>query len=366
MMFAGAGGEGGSSAMSSSAFHQAVQAGDARAEASRRAEAELTAKGPISYKALNDSHFLVKFGWLIVPVYLGLGTGFYYGVEGWSFIDSLYFVCVCLTTVGYGDMEPKSDGSKVFTCLFVLVGLSLVATSLGAMLSQLQNKLARSRGSRPPPWRQLLITLLSLGLLLTVGAVFVHFTEEWPWGDCFYWAVITCTSIGFGDFSPKHWSGRLFATFYVLVAVGCFATSLGQLSAVIMDYETERAVKAFIARGVSPELIRDIDADGSGSVDKLEFLTHMLLSTGKLERPDIDGVLALFDSLDVDGSGQIGPEDCIGAQPLPSSLQSTASEADSGNTSWIGRLRSRSAPVHVQEGVLRDGTMREPLVRAVE
>ena len=46
--------------MSSSSFYQAVQAGDVRAEASRRAEAEQIAKGPVNYKALNDSHLLVS------------------------------------------------------------------------------------------------------------------------------------------------------------------------------------------------------------------------------------------------------------------------------------------------------------------
>ena len=59
---------------------------------------------------------------------------------------------------------------------------------------------------------------------------------------------------------------------------------------VIMDYETERAIAAFVARGVSVELIGEIDANGDGTVDRLEFLVHMLRSLGKLEQQDIDQV----------------------------------------------------------------------------
>jgi len=159
-------------------------------------------------------------------------------------------------------------------------------------------------------------------LLLIAGAVFVHFSEGWGWGDSFYWAVLTSTSIGFGDFYPTHTRDRIFAIFYLLIGVGLFATCLGQIAAALMEHESNLAVAAFIARGVSPQLIHEMDADGSGTVEKLEFARHMLVSTGKVEARDFDQVLALFDSLDADGSGTIGPEDSNrsgmqGCEPLP-------------------------------------------------
>ena len=57
------------------------------------------------------------------------------------------------------------------------------------------------------------------------------------------------------------------------------------------------------------QMFANVDADGSGTVERLEFARHMLVSTGKVEARDFDQVLALFDSLDADGSGTIGPED---------------------------------------------------------
>lgn len=55
------------------------------------------------------------------------GTIFYARVEGWSVIDSLYFSVITLTTVGYGDLHPTRDISKLFTIGYIIAGLGLLA-----------------------------------------------------------------------------------------------------------------------------------------------------------------------------------------------------------------------------------------------
>lgn len=64
----------------------------------------------------------------LVSVTVGTGTVFYRAVEGWGWIDSLYFTVITLTTVGYGDLSPSTPGSKIFTILLVLVGIGLLVT----------------------------------------------------------------------------------------------------------------------------------------------------------------------------------------------------------------------------------------------
>jgi voltage-gated potassium channel len=64
----------------------------------------------------------------LVLVVIGLGTLFYRGVEGWGWIDSLYFTVITLTTIGYGDLSPSTPGSKLFTVVLVLVGIGLVVS----------------------------------------------------------------------------------------------------------------------------------------------------------------------------------------------------------------------------------------------
>ncbi|MGD9276005.1 MAG: potassium channel family protein [Candidatus Pacearchaeota archaeon] len=56
-----------------------------------------------------------------------IGALIYQNVEGWSFIDSLYFVVVTVTTIGYGDLSPSTDVGKIFTMFFAFFG---VATAL--------------------------------------------------------------------------------------------------------------------------------------------------------------------------------------------------------------------------------------------
>ncbi len=54
------------------------------------------------------------------------GTFFYHNVEKWNWLDSIYFSVMTLTTVGYGDISPKTNIGKVFTIFFVLLGLGIL------------------------------------------------------------------------------------------------------------------------------------------------------------------------------------------------------------------------------------------------
>ncbi|PJF27474.1 MAG: hypothetical protein CUN53_03895 [Phototrophicales bacterium] len=79
----------------------------------------------------------------LVGLTLAGGTLFYRQVEGWSWIDSFYFSVITLTTIGYGDLHPTRDISKLFTIGYVIVGLGLFAaiiTDIG------QTRLRRLRG----------------------------------------------------------------------------------------------------------------------------------------------------------------------------------------------------------------------------
>lgn len=58
---------------------------------------------------------------------LAIGTVFYANAEGWRLLDALYFSVVTLTTIGYGDLAPVTDGAKVFTIVYSLVGIGIIA-----------------------------------------------------------------------------------------------------------------------------------------------------------------------------------------------------------------------------------------------
>lgn len=63
-----------------------------------------------------------------VAVILAAGTLFYHRIEGWSWLDSLYFTVITLTTIGYGDFSPTTPVSKIFTIIFIFIGLGVLST----------------------------------------------------------------------------------------------------------------------------------------------------------------------------------------------------------------------------------------------
>ncbi|MBN2478006.1 two pore domain potassium channel family protein [Candidatus Micrarchaeota archaeon] len=61
---------------------------------------------------------------LIVLMYI-IGAIVYHNLEGWSFLDAVYFQTMTFTTVGYGDVVPVTDAGKVFTIVIAWLGISI-------------------------------------------------------------------------------------------------------------------------------------------------------------------------------------------------------------------------------------------------
>ena len=55
-----------------------------------------------------------------------VGTIVYHYIEGWKWLDALYFSVITLTTVGYGDFSPQTDFGKLFTIIYVLTGIGII------------------------------------------------------------------------------------------------------------------------------------------------------------------------------------------------------------------------------------------------
>ena len=55
-----------------------------------------------------------------------IGTVFYHNVEGMTYLDALYFSVMTLATVGYGDLAPQTALGKVFTIIYVLIGVGII------------------------------------------------------------------------------------------------------------------------------------------------------------------------------------------------------------------------------------------------
>lgn len=89
---------------------------------------------------------------LLTAATLGCGTLFYHRVEGWRWLDSLYFSVITLATVGYGDFTPQTDAGKIFTMFYIFIGIGLlvaVFTRIADSLIQAQRETLEKRAQKP-------------------------------------------------------------------------------------------------------------------------------------------------------------------------------------------------------------------------
>jgi voltage-gated potassium channel len=78
------------------------------------------------------------------------GTIFYRSVEGWSWVDALYFSVTTISTVGFGDLTPQTDIGKLFTIVYIFVGVGVFV----ALFAQFARALVKLEEEEAPTHRQ--------------------------------------------------------------------------------------------------------------------------------------------------------------------------------------------------------------------
>jgi len=88
----------------------------------------------LSPKKSRWERYAYRFLAAAVVLVLGIGTISYHFIEGWSWVDSFYFSVVTGSTVGFGDLSPTTDASKLFTVLYIFSSISILGTFLNERL----------------------------------------------------------------------------------------------------------------------------------------------------------------------------------------------------------------------------------------
>ena len=65
-----------------------------------------------------------------------IGTFSLHYLEDWSYVDSFYFSTITLTTVGYGDISPSKDSTKIFVSFYAMIGIGIMLYALGSIIGK--------------------------------------------------------------------------------------------------------------------------------------------------------------------------------------------------------------------------------------
>jgi len=90
-----------------------------------------------------NSLILIRIGFTLVSI-IFVYAGLIYQVEHannpqvfGTFLDAVYFSVVTMTTVGFGDVTPRSEIGRLLTLLMILTGVALIPWQVGDLIRQL-------------------------------------------------------------------------------------------------------------------------------------------------------------------------------------------------------------------------------------
>lgn len=92
-----------------------------------------------------------RLRWVAVALVLVLAIGIvgYMTIEGWSFLDALYMTVVTISTVGYEEVQPLSDGGRVFSIVLIIGGVGVMFYGATSFIQYLvEGHLGNILGSR--------------------------------------------------------------------------------------------------------------------------------------------------------------------------------------------------------------------------
>lgn len=76
----------------------------------------------------------------LLVVILLIGVSGYVMISGYSIIDALYMTVITMTTVGFGEVVPLDDHSKVFTIFLILASVVIVGYALSVITEYILSK----------------------------------------------------------------------------------------------------------------------------------------------------------------------------------------------------------------------------------
>ncbi|KAM4722268.1 potassium channel subfamily K member 4 [Rhinophrynus dorsalis] len=163
----------------------------------------------------------------------------------WDIGSCFFFAGTVITTIGFGNNSPKTEGGQIFCIFYALVGIPLFGILLAGVGDHLGSALRKGIGKVELiflKWRvsPTIVRVISAVLFILIGCLlFVLIPtfifqriEHWTLLESIYFVVITLTTIGFGDYVAGDGSGnehtwyKPLVWFWILLGLAYFASIL--------------------------------------------------------------------------------------------------------------------------------------------
>ncbi|CAG5866566.1 potassium channel subfamily K member 10b isoform 2-T2 [Menidia menidia] len=174
-----------------------------------------------------------------------------YNSSYWDIGSAFFFAGTVITTIGYGNIAPSTEGGKIFCILYAIFGIPLFGFLLAGIGDQLGTIFVKSILRVEKIFRQkhkqisqtkirvtsaILFILAGCIVFVTIPAVIFKYTEGWTTLEAIYFVVITLTTVGIGDYvaggnrmiNYMSWYKPL-VWFWILVGLAYFAAVLSMI-----------------------------------------------------------------------------------------------------------------------------------------
>ncbi|XP_069371309.1 potassium channel subfamily K member 2b isoform X1 [Paralichthys olivaceus] len=131
----------------------------------------------------------------------------------WDLSSSFFFAGTVITTIGFGNISPHTEGGRIFCIIYALLGIPLfgfllagvgdqLGTIFGKGIAKVEKMIVKWKVSQTKIRVISTLVFILFGCLIFVAlpAVIFKHIEGWSTLESIYFVVITLTTIGFGDF----------------------------------------------------------------------------------------------------------------------------------------------------------------------
>ncbi|XP_060529159.1 TWiK family of potassium channels protein 18-like isoform X1 [Cylas formicarius] len=252
----------------------------------------------------------------------------YSGRRAWSFLNGIVYCLTIVTTIGYGHMFPKTTTGRALTIVYALIGIPLfliALTDFGKLFTRCikfvwsfvrrlyytgscrrvrkqtnfdgifkgaQSMIRKSLGTEDDEDVPQVFTPssvhtpgsptisafeiddefnlpISVALFILVayifcGAVIYMVVEKWDFFESFYFVFISMSTIGFGDYVPRHPVFMIGSIVYLVFGLALMSMCINVVQAKLSDTFKEASAKIGATMGLQ------VDEDGTVSPESVE------------------------------------------------------------------------------------------------